>query len=505
MKHLYVRKFSLCANLKKIVFLNFLFFNLIITAQNYPTAVTISSIDYQNYQAPSQGIPDYLSTITNEFGNEVTRISDKDVFGTDGQRLKHHYAKDQPWNSDGSLIKLAGYPAAILDGSTHEFLYWASIPSAATWANTSPIHMYGTSGNTIVRYDVTTNNRVTLHTFSEYNKISYGFNEGNMSTDDRYIGLIGQNGSDLTLIVYDIANDLITGTKHIGSSGDMDWFSVSPSGTYAVVSWRPDGSSSVEGLKVYNIDMTNERHVTDYTTHADLGTDANGDDVYVAFGDNDTRPDSYYLKMVRLSDGLLTPLFHYTTATGVWGGHISCRNTDRPGYAYVTESCCNTHGKREMFAIKLDGSNTIERFGYHHSDKSAGYGHSPMGVPNRDGSKMMFGSNWEDSSIKSDSYPPAFIVQAPESSLNIEDETIATSNIKVYPNPSIDGIVNIKLNGSIVVKTIEVHDMLGRVISTEEMSSNEKSLNLSGLPTGVYLLTFRTEKSGSITKRVVLN
>ncbi|HLV39896.1 T9SS type A sorting domain-containing protein, partial [Xanthomarina sp.] len=98
-----------------------------------------------------------------------------------------------------------------------------------------------------------------------------------------------------------------------------------------------------------------------------------------------------------------------------------------------------------------------------------------------------------------------FIVQAPQSSLGVEDETLATSDIKVYPNPSRDGLVNIKLNGSIAVKAIEVHDMLGRLIRTDQMDSSEKSLNLSNLPTGVYLLTFQTERSGSITKRIVLN
>src|SRR5690606_6640758 len=246
MKHLYVVKSSRCESFQKVFFSFTLFFGLIVQAQNYPESLSLSSFNYQSYQVPSENIQDYLSTITNEFGNEVIRISDKTVFGTSGQRLKHHYAKDQPWNSDGSLIKLAGYPAAILDGSTNEFLYWASIPSAATWANTSPIHMYGTSGNSIVRHNVTTHSRQLLRTFSNYSTISYGLNEGNMSNDDRYIGLIGQNGSDLTLIVYDIANDVITGTKHIGSSGDMDWFSISPSGSYAVISWRPDGNSSVQ-------------------------------------------------------------------------------------------------------------------------------------------------------------------------------------------------------------------------------------------------------------------
>jgi len=37
------------------------------------------------------------------------------------------------------------------------------------------------------------------------------------------------------------------------------------------------------------------------------------------------------------------------------------------------------------------------------------------------------------------------------------------------------------------------------------MDSNEKSLNLSSLPGGVYLLSFITENNGSVTKRIILN
>jgi hypothetical protein len=503
MKHLYVRKFSqLSEGSQKVLFFIFLLSSFILKAQNYPEPVLVSSVEYQDYEIPTESMPDYLSTFTNEFGNEVMRISDKDVFGTSGQRLRHHYTTDQTFNSDGSLVKFAGYPAAILDGETFEFLYWSSIPKSATWSNLDPNIMYGVSGNTLVRYNVETSQRTTLHTFP-YDEISYGFNKGNMSNDDRYIGLIGETGNDLTLIVFDILNNEVLATEHIGNI-NLAWFSVSPLGNYAVTSFSEDGSDVDQGLKVYDIDLTNYRHVNDYTTHADLGIDAYGNEVYVSFGDVTTRQNDYYLKMVRLSDGLVTPLFHYTSDTGVWGGHVSCRNTDRPGYAYVTESCCDTDGKREMFAIKLDDSNIIERFGMHHSDKDPGYGHSAMGVPNRDGSIMIFGSNWEDDVIKGDQYPPAFIVKAPSTSLSVENESINEIQIKVYPNPS-NGLVNIKLDGSISVKSIQVYDVLGRSIRTEDMDSNEKSLNLSNLPQGVYLLSFITESNGSVTKRIILN
>ena len=97
------------------------------------------------------------------------------------------------------------------------------------------------------------------------------------------------------------------------------------------------------------------------------------------------------------------------------------------------------------------------------------------------------------------------MVEAPATLGIEENEAVASNNIKVYPNPSRDGMVHIKLNGNIAVKSIQLYDMLGRTIRTEEMVSNEKSLNLSHLPEGVYLLSFQTENNGSVTKRIVLN
>ncbi|WP_188464314.1 T9SS type A sorting domain-containing protein [Bizionia arctica] len=502
MKHLYVRKFSQHENFQKVFLIYFLFFSLIISAQTYPTSVLLSDIQYESYQSPTSAAPDYLETNTNEFGNSFKRISDADEFGTTAFNLRHHYSKDQPWNSDGSLIKLAGYPAAILDAETYEFLYWSSIPSSATWANTNPNLMYGTSGNKLVSFNVTTNNRQTLHTFSDYSEIEYGNSEGNMSTDDKYIGLIGENGNNQTLIVYNIEEDVIVASTYIGSA-DLDWFSVSQSGQYAVTCYGVSGTGDEQGIKVMNIDLTNRRHLNDIINHGDLGIDTNGDDVFVTFADNEMRDNDYYMKSIRLSDVNVTPMFHYTQGYGIWNGHVSTRNNNRPGWAYVSEGCCETIGFKEIFAIKLDGSDTIERFGIHHTDEDAGYGHQAHAVPNRDGSKVMFASNWNNDFTEA--HPPSFVVEA-QSTLSIENsETIASNDILVYPNPSSDGLVQIKLNGNIAVKSIQLYDMLGRVIRNEEMNSNEKSLNLESLPSGVYLLSFQTENNGSITKRIILN
>ncbi|TYA53898.1 T9SS C-terminal target domain-containing protein [Formosa maritima] len=394
--------------IKKLTYILFLV-SMLCISQTYPVGENIMDITWKVYIQPSN-TPKYLESFINEFDVQVTKISDLDIIREDSQKLRHHYSVDSPWNSDGSYIKLSGYPAAILNGSNYKFVKWANIPSSATWSNTNPNIMYGIKDNRLVSYNLTTNRNQTLYIFNEFEKISYGLNKGNTSYNDKYIGLIGVNDKDLTLIVFDIINNKIVGTNFIGRI-NIAWFSVSPLGNFAVSAFSEDGSEENQGLKVYQIDLTKKRHLTNFTTHSDLGIDAYGDEVYVAFGDSITRKKDYYMKMVRLSDGHTTPLFHYTEGYGVWGGHISCRNNLRPGYAYVSEGCCadDTIAGKEVFAIRLDDSNTIERYGYHHATYQDNYQQEPHAVPNRDGSKIMFASSWNG--LFTTKYPPAFIVE----------------------------------------------------------------------------------------------
>jgi hypothetical protein len=377
-------------------------------SQTFPIEEDIMKTTWDVYQPPSNS-PEYLEPFTNEFGLQVTRISDVEIIGKDTQQLRHHYSKDSPWNSDETYIKLSGYPAAILEANTYKFVKWADIPSSATWSNTNPNVMFGTSKNKLVSYNLIINASKTLYTFKDYQEISYGNNEGNTSYDDRYIGLIGENFNNVTLIVFDILNNSIVATKDLGSKENLDWFSVSPLGDYAVVSWGSPGKGERQGVKVYDIDLTNERQLTDYNSHSDLGIDAEGNEVYVTFCDNAERENHFYLKMVRLSDGLETIIFTYSKAYGVWHGHISCRNINRPGWAYVSEGCCKTIGEKEIFAIKLDTTNTVERFGHHHAMYKDGYEQEAHAVPNRDGTKVMFASSWNG--VFTTKYPPSFVVE----------------------------------------------------------------------------------------------
>lgn len=388
-------------------------------AKTYPPNVSLATITYEPYTPPQGGLPAYLEPFTEPlFGHTVTRIGDATAFGVSDHKIRHNYAKDQTWNSDGTLIKLSGYPAAILDGNTYELLSWAGIPSYGRWAHTDPHKVYGSSSSTPTFrvYDVMTDETTVLHTFAGFDEIDFGYGEGNQSNDDRYVGLIGSNSSGQTLIVYDIEQDVVVGTKALGNTSDLDWFSVSQLGGFAVASWTPDGNGSKQGIKTYSLDMTNELHISDISAHGDLGVDAAGNEVIVAYGADATWDTDHSLFMARLDGGGITNLYPYVNGKGIWGGHISTRNILRPGWAYVSEQCCtsNLPASREIFALKLDGSGTVQRFAKHHNDVTPGNGHSTMAVPNHDGTKVLFASNWDDDGLMSVDNPPSWIVEVPQ-------------------------------------------------------------------------------------------
>lgn len=250
---------------------------------------------------PTVTKPGYLERITDPtYNSTVVRITDQSVFDKKHAGLKtyHHYAKDQAWNSDGSLICLTGHPAAILDGRTFEYKKNIMPPAGPfTWSNTQPNIIYGTDGkNSFVKVDVNTNKQSVVKSFPEYDLVSFGEYEGNLSNDD-----------------------------------------------------------------------------------------GNSRGVY----------------MIRIDNGIRTYLLGDDQMS--WYIHVSGRNLDRPGWAYITEFADeNTEETKpnfqKIFAVKLNPNANndaiTETFAHVHHSDYVEYKFSPFGIPNRDGSKVMFRSDW---------------------------------------------------------------------------------------------------------------
>ena len=73
---------------------------------------------------------------------------------------------------------------------------------------------------------------------------------------------------------------------------------------------------------------------------------------------------------------------------------------------------------------------------------------------------------------------------------------VSASNVRLYPNPT-NGILNIENNGEM---TISVMNILGQKV-LETTASDNVTLNLSGLESGVYMVRIETE-NGTMTEKV---
>ena len=223
-----------------------------------------------------------------------------------------------------------------------------------------------------------------LREFKGYDEVRMGPWEGNISADDRCVVFAARKGKDLTVMVYNIVDDRIVGSRRFpGSWKRLDWVSISPSGKHILFNWHPVETTAGTVVDCYSREITFVRRLANQGSHGDMGYAADGAEVYVQFEFGDQRGIWAY----ELPDGkrrrLLPDKYN--------GGHLSCRNIKRPGWCYLS---CNKKGYREVFALRMDGSGTVNRFAHHHTSADP-YVAEAQAVPNPEGTKVMFASDWD--------------------------------------------------------------------------------------------------------------
>jgi Zn-dependent M28 family amino/carboxypeptidase len=80
---------------------------------------------------------------------------------------------------------------------------------------------------------------------------------------------------------------------------------------------------------------------------------------------------------------------------------------------------------------------------------------------------------------------------------------VLDSNISMYPNPT-SGIVNITINSELTnPNTFKVYDILGKQVFQKSISKQQASINLSHLPTGIYLAIFEVGNNRTTKKLII--
>jgi hypothetical protein len=369
--------------------------------------------------------PVFGAVITRIGGNTGTTISfGSDGSGTWGSDVRHHYSKDQPWNADNSLIVLqnSGSPSQVyLDGNTYQpkFTPCSDYSNGDDRWHPSLNHAnerINVHGSMLEWFNVVTCER-TKSISLPFSVNHFGFGEGNPSFDGRYAAL----ADNTRMIIIDMETGKIGPSYNVSSCGlsscTIGWVSISPSGMYAVVSYHGDHVRVFDvepsTLALYSRPMPpaakeclsdespSQGYVYDLG-HADMTLNPYDDneDVLVgqrrswcSFANDDNGKAIGQVVMVRLRDGKVTTLTSPSNSASVH--HLSARSNERPGWVYA--GFYPDAGKRysdEIVAVKLDGSETVERLAHKHSAFSGCYRCESHAVPSRDGRRVLFASNW---------------------------------------------------------------------------------------------------------------
>lgn len=361
------------------------------SAASYPADTTLTA-----KAMPATPRPGYLSPTTDPvFGTTVTRVSDGAAFRSLSSYLRNVYAKISAWNSDGSRLLLGyGSPGQLLDGNTYKRVGTVPYAPSAVWSNTRPDVLFSVSGNKLLQIAASSGAVTTLRTFPGLDRISISNGEGSPSNDDRTMVLLGRRGSTDTAVVVDATTGATVASKALGPSSAIDWAASSQSGRYVVVSWFADGSTAGRGVDLYDRNLTFVRHLYDYSEHADLGYDASGNEVLVTIDyTSGSAEGKEWIVGVRLADGVARTVLR----TDWVGTHVSCRNILRPGWCYISDSDVDrpsAGGYNEVFAVKLDGTGTVQRFAHAHQSRGVSQGRATHAVPHPDGSRVLWGSDW---------------------------------------------------------------------------------------------------------------
>lgn len=96
-------------------------------------------------------------------------------------------------------------------------------------------------------------------------------------------------------------------------------------------------------------------------------------------------------------------------------------------------------------------------------------------------------------------YEQAF-VKIDFSSLSTTQNQFSDSNIKCYPNPT-NSIINISATSE-TINQIKVYDMFGRLLKSQNGTSDNEKIDIQDLPNAIYFLEVKTDK-GSNTIKIV--
>jgi len=344
-------------------------FSTVVSTPAIALSPTRNALNQGSFATPSLRQPDYLSYYSDPvFGSRVYRVTGSPGTRSRGMRFawstdaRHRYSKISPWNCNGSLALISNRGATnekmFFNAKTMAPVYERRSPGTELrWLPNHPNAMFYTNGNRVGIWNVKTDSRETIFTFSGMNKVYIGPWEGNLSHRGHKVALMGDDGNSKWIIIFNIKNRKEVLRQRLDNSVVLDWLSISPSGKFLVINGKFTPGRG-DQTKVYDMKMRELQFWPNYgaPSHYDLAFDERG--IEVAIGVAKTGSNEGRVIKRELATGRTTAL----TPMG-YASHTSARNTSRRGWVYVTYQGRNSWGPfgDEVVAVRTDGSMRFER------------------------------------------------------------------------------------------------------------------------------------------------
>ncbi len=352
---------------------------------------------YNTFLPPAIGAT-YVNPV---FGTTIKRLSDA-LHTLDASNvgyltwIENEYSTASPFNNDKTrfLLVFQSY-FGMFDGQGN---YLAHLPfevSALTeprWSRTNPNLLYYHYTNQLKKLDVSTMTTSVVHTFGEYAAIS-GKGQMDISLDGDHLVFLGDSRY---LFTYQISTD----TKNpVFDTGGVNYGVLYIGANNAVtISWAQSGTTRFTGVELFDVNMNFLRQLTHAAGHMHMGVDLNGEPVLIWNNSADPLPacGQNAVVKVRLEDGLQTCLLsldfsmamHISAADNTWAFVETYDPADvdpaSPGWKPYTN---------EILQIKLDGSE-VRRLAHHRSRPFDAYVYEPKVSASRDGSRIVYASNF---------------------------------------------------------------------------------------------------------------
>jgi hypothetical protein len=84
---------------------------------------------------------------------------------------------------------------------------------------------------------------------------------------------------------------------------------------------------------------------------------------------------------------------------------------------------------------------------------------------------------------------------------HVNEFTDGKSTVNIYPNPAND-FINVEVINGHRVGTIRIYNTVGALVKSIDMNGSEKEINISELPTGLYIISIEDAKE-PLTKQFI--